>query len=381
MKKFLRELRLFWSFLFKSGKYAKFMSDNIYRIYLGHNKIIDFRDGFPVYSLSTPALFSKPAANFFGRALFKIIQNRNTPNLMSFAVTSKCNAACSHCSFFDDSKMKKRRDLSTKECRSVIKEAQEMGVSVINFVGGEPLIRNDFLKILKSVDKDLSTAILFTNGTRLKEKAFSLKKAGLDGVYVSLDSIHAKKHDKIRNKKGVFKKALAGIREAKKAGLSVGISCCISKEGFSNGDFDKIVEFGKKIDVHEVLFFDVVPTGRMKHCWEIMDDLDWIEEMIKASEKYNKDYGYPGVLVYSYSTSHRSTGCAGGVSYFYVSPFGDISPCDFNHKKMGNIRGEPLYQIWDKMSEIDIYQKAAWGGCKLKRSKYKDHKYISRDSF
>ncbi|WP_199313513.1 hypothetical protein [Leptolyngbya sp. FACHB-671] len=45
----------------------------LYRIYLNHNKVIHFRNGYPVYSLSTPALFSKPAANFIARALYRTI--------------------------------------------------------------------------------------------------------------------------------------------------------------------------------------------------------------------------------------------------------------------------------------------------------------------
>jgi len=49
----------------------------IYRIYLNHSKVIHDRKGRPVYSLSTPALFTKPPANFIARALFKTIQNRN----------------------------------------------------------------------------------------------------------------------------------------------------------------------------------------------------------------------------------------------------------------------------------------------------------------
>ncbi|WP_199318815.1 hypothetical protein [Leptolyngbya sp. FACHB-541] len=72
----------------------------LYRIYLNHNKVIHFRNGYPVYSLSTPALFSKPAANFIARALYRTIQNKNLPNMMSFAVNDDCNAACQHCSFF-----------------------------------------------------------------------------------------------------------------------------------------------------------------------------------------------------------------------------------------------------------------------------------------
>lgn len=68
-------------------------TERLYKIYLNHSKVIHYRDGHPVYSLSTPALYSKPAANMFARTLYRGIQNRNMPNLMSFAVTDVLGSA------------------------------------------------------------------------------------------------------------------------------------------------------------------------------------------------------------------------------------------------------------------------------------------------
>ncbi len=90
--------------------------------------------------------------------------------------------------------------------------------SIINLVGGEPLMRQDLTEIISSVNKDLSTVILFTNGWFLEEKASELKKAGLDGVYISIDSSIENEHDRLRQRKGLFRKALAGLKKAKKIG-------------------------------------------------------------------------------------------------------------------------------------------------------------------
>jgi len=74
-------------------------------------------------------------------------------------------------------------------------------------------------------------------------------------------------------------------------------------------------------------------------------------------------------LVYAYTTSHRAVGCTGGMSYFYVTPYGDICPCDFYHAKFGSIREEPLYRIWDRMSTSTEFSKTKWGGCRVKEAK------------
>ena len=75
------------------------------------------------------------------RTLYRGIQNKNMPNLMSFAITDVCNAHCGYCSFYEGIADTRRRTMNLEECRKVIRAAQELGVSIINFVGGEPLIR------------------------------------------------------------------------------------------------------------------------------------------------------------------------------------------------------------------------------------------------
>ena len=373
----LNRLRLKWFLATRTLGYSQDYAERVYKIYLNHNKIIHFRNGYPVYSLSTPALYSKPAANFFARSLFRTIQNKNMPNLMSFAVNDICNAACEHCSFFNGVADNSKKTLSLEESRSLIRQAQELGVSVINFVGGEPLLREDLPEIIRSVDKSLSTTVMFTNGWELGARVMELQKAGLDSVYISIDSADAEKHDKFRRKEGLFDAALEGIGVAREIGMSTGISCCITPETFAAGEFDRIVELGRKIGVHEVLVFDAMPTGRYKHRKDLIDNHDWIDKMIERSKKYNEDDSYPGVLIYAYATSHMSVGCSCGTSYLYLSPYGDVMSCDFNHAIFGSIREKPLYKVWDEMTSRAEFTRAKWGGCKIKDSESRKSEGVS----
>lgn len=379
MKKIFNKLRLKWFIVTKTLSYSSDYLDRIYKIYLNHNKVIHFRNGHPVYSLTSPALYSRPQANFFARQFNKMITSKNVPNLMSFAVTDECNAACQHCSFFDGVDKIKRPMLTLLQSQKLIKDAQELGVSVINFSGGEPLMRNDLSEIIRAVDKDLSTTILFTNGWFLSEKAKDLRKAGLDSVFVSIDSADPQRHNAFRGTEGLFAKAMEGISKAKAIGLSTGICCCLTPEAFKEGEFKKIVELGKAIGVHEILFYDAVPTGRFKQRKDLIGSTDWIEEMINSAKVYNDDPKYPGILVYPYTTSYRSIGCSCGVNYLYVTPYGDVCPCDFNHVIFGNILETPLYKIWDRMTFLDDFRSAKWGECKLKDPEWQNKLTVSRE--
>lgn len=367
----LTKLRLKLTAATSTLPYSLDYTERIYSIYLNHHKIIHWRDGKPVYSLSTPAVYSKPAANLFARSVFSTIQQRPIPNLLSFAVNDICNVKCYHCSFFGGVDDKSRQVMTTAQCQQVIRDAQKLGVSVINFVGGEPTLRTDMAEILKSVDKELSTTVMFTNGMVLERQIESLQAAGLDSVYISLDSPDPEEHNRRRGMPNLFQNAMNGLAKAKSIGMSVGISASITPDDYRNGELLKMIELGKKLKVHEVVVFDVMPSGRMKEHEELVDNEGWIEEMVDSVGKYNQDPSYPGVIFFAYVTSYRSTGCSCGVSYFYVSPYGDINPCDFNHKIMGNVLQRPMWKIWDDITQQEDFHRAKWGGCKIKDSEYR----------
>ncbi len=362
----VRRFVLQWFMASHGMSFTSAYLERVYRIYLNHAKVVHWRDGYPVYSLSTPALFSKPAANFLARTIYRSIQNRNIPNIMSFAVNDECNARCGHCSFYEGVDNKAREVLSLDQACQVIRDAQDLGVSVFNFVGGEPLLRRDLPDIIRSVDKDLATTVLFTNGAYLRDQARSLRRAGLDSVYVSIDSADAEKHDRFRGTPGLFEKAVDGIAAAKAAGLSTGISCSVTPEAFGSGEMHRVVELGKRLGVHEVIVFDTMPTGRFKWRTDLYQDGDWVQAMIRSARPFNDDTRYPGVVVWAYVTSHEAVGCSCGTNFFYMSPYGDVMSCDFNHRSFGNVLEEPLYRIWDQLSSMDDFSHSKWGGCKIK---------------
>lgn len=363
-------MRLKWFLATRALGFSTAFTDRLYAIYLGHSKVIHFRDGHPVYSLSTPALYSKPSANMMARTLYRGIQNRNMPNLMSFAVTDVCNARCGHCSFYEAVDDPARTPLTLPQCQDAIRAAQELGVSMINFVGGEPLKRPELLQILAGVDKDISATSMFTNGWALAGMARGLRDAGLDGISVSLDATEAAEHDRIRNLPGLFERALQGLDAALESGMSVGIATCLTPEGFAAGEFERMVEFARRRGAHELTVFDAMPSGRLGERADLIDNGAWLEDLIKRAAVYNRDPRYPGVLIHAYTVSHRSVGCACGTSYFYLTPYGDVTSCDFNHRPFGNILKEPLHVVWERMSSDESYRQAKWGGCKVKDSEF-----------
>jgi MoaA/NifB/PqqE/SkfB family radical SAM enzyme len=234
-------------------------------------------------------------------------------------------------------------------------------------VGGEPLMQKDIVDIVQSVNKDKCQVMMFTNGWFLKEKAKDLKKAGLTTIIVSIDSADQAAHDKFKGKDGLFEKAVEGIKEAVKQKLLVGISSVIHKEDIDNGNLAKIIEMSKKLKINQNIVFEAIPVGN----YSSKTDLSWTDEerekLINYCDQYNNKKNYQGVYAYSYVKSYKSMGCSGGVIYFYVSPYGDVCPCDFNSLCVGNVKNEPLHVLWDKFNEKNSYCSTSLSGCRSQK--------------
>jgi MoaA/NifB/PqqE/SkfB family radical SAM enzyme len=308
-------------------------------------KIIGWSRGYPSYYLLSPPVMSRPAMNSLTTRLMSLYQWRMLPDLAGLAVADSCNCACEHCSF--TAMQAPQAPLTTTEWLRVIREAQELGVATVNFVGGEPLLRPDLTRLIRAVDPDLSQTVLFTNGLLLATRADELARAGLTSVVVSIDAPQAADHDARRAVRGCFDRAVAGVRAAQRARLLVGLSAVVRPEDVARGTLVGLFELGRELRVNQILLFDAVATGSYRGAECSRADL---EDIIALSAAYQQKAGYPGIHCYAYSKSHRGIGCGGGVSHFYVAPHGAVCPCDFDPASVGNVREAPLHVLWDRFA-------------------------------
>src|SRR5699024_12324085 len=82
-----------------------------------------------------------------------------------------------------------------------------------NITGGEPLVRKEcwnLIRKLKSIPS-IQTVTLTTNGILLAELAEKLVQAGVDGGYISLDTLEAAEYSRI-TRGGDVKKVLEGLK-------------------------------------------------------------------------------------------------------------------------------------------------------------------------
>ena len=276
---------------------------------------------------------------------------RLAPISTYIAITGKCMYNCWHCSAkrFIKDKDDNSIEMTTDKIKKIVKSLQDLGVGIIGFTGGEPLLRNDLEAIIKSID-NRSISYLFTNGYSLSlNKAKALKESGLFGVGISLDSLYKEVHDKKRGYNGAYENSISAIKNSKEAGLYTMAQVVCTKEMLKSGEIYKLGKYLKTLEVDEVRILEPIPCGSLLVKSNEIFSKEDKEELIKLHISLNRNKEYPKTSVFPYIESKDQFGCGAGVQHSYIDTEGNFTPCDFVQESFGNVLNEDIKDIWNKM--------------------------------
>ena len=173
--------------------------------------------------------------------------------------TARCNLRCLHCYSSSDPTCV-RDQLSTEQAKAFLAQLPAANVPVVLFSGGEPLLREDLLELMAEARGLGLRTVISTNGTLITpEKARQLAELELSYAGISLDG-QEPFHDKFRQVKGSFRKAISGMENCRAVGLRTGLRFTITKANASqvSAIFDIAVETG----IRRICFYHLVSSGR-----------------------------------------------------------------------------------------------------------------------
>ncbi len=183
---------------------------------------------------------------------------------LRISVTDRCNFRCAYCMPLEGLPWLPREDiLSYEEITEIVRQLAPLGVSRLRITGGEPTIRPQLatlIAMLRAVPgiEDIS---LSTNGVKLPEMAAELKRAGLDRVNMSADSLRPDRIREIARRSLTFS-PLDAAAAAERAGLGPVKINTVVMRGIND---DEIEEFARLTLVHpwHVRFIELMPVGEM----------------------------------------------------------------------------------------------------------------------
>ncbi|PWJ60147.1 MoaA/NifB/PqqE/SkfB family radical SAM enzyme [Dyadobacter jejuensis] len=134
------------------------------------------------------------------------------PVLCNYYVTYRCNAACGFCDIWE----KPSPYITLDNFRQNLKDLKRLGVKVIDFTGGEPLLHRQLDLLLKEAKDQGMITTVTSNGLLYPKYAHKLKGL-IDMLHFSLDSPIREEHDASRKVK-CFDKVMESIALARSLG-------------------------------------------------------------------------------------------------------------------------------------------------------------------
>ncbi len=183
-------------------------------------------------------------------------------NYLRISVTDRCNFRCVYCMPPQGVNLAKRdKILRHEELLAVIRAAVQTGIRKIRLTGGEPLVRKGVVELVRQISRlpEIDDIALTTNGVLLPKHAYSLKKAGLQRVNISLDTLQAERFREI-TRNGDIGGVWAGIRAALRVGMKpIKINVVIMR-GFNSDEIMDFAELTRKMPLH-IRFIELMPIG------------------------------------------------------------------------------------------------------------------------
>lgn len=297
----------------------------------------------------------------FGNGLFGNFSISNTMlkkfHSLYFESTRNCNFSCKYCSSGSSAQRKCIDIPYDKIVERILEPAYLLGTRLINFSGGEFLLRHDAIKLLKKADAIGFNLALASNGSMLTEDTLkNIKEVVGHNIIFSLGiNSYDLLNKETREVEAEY--ALKTLARLEKFGFRVNISITIG--AFNRLTFQQTVERIRKLHLpfNRIPF---VPRNCAAH--ELMFDKETLKNYFHPvlRKHFNGQVSYtPYMLppeVYEKASGQNlkqdqiplnpSVGCWVG-AYYAINPEGDVSPCPMflDHVTAGNVLETPLEEI------------------------------------
>ncbi|XP_031567672.1 GTP 3',8-cyclase, mitochondrial-like isoform X1 [Actinia tenebrosa] len=265
---------------------------------------------------------------------------------LRISLSERCNLRCQYCMPEEGIQLSPKDELlSSEEIIRLAKLFVQEGVTKIRLTGGEPLVRKDIVELCGELGKieGLETLAMTTNGITLSRKLPHLKKAGVNLLNVSLDTLVPQKFEFITRRKG-WHKVMEAIDSALDLGYEPLKVNCVVMKGLNEDeicDFVALTE-NKAVDVR---FIEYMPfdgnkwnvnkfvsykdmLNLIKERWPIVERL---QDHPNDTSKAYKVAGFRGQL--GFITSMSENFC-GSCNRLRITADGNLKVCLFGNSEV-----------------------------------------------
>lgn len=289
--------------------------------------------------------FPSPAWAKLTESLGKIAHGERIPFQVDMVVTGDCHCTCWHCFRAKHD----NQELGSEVIKKFMTQAYDLGSASIGITGGEPMLREDIVDIIKSIPDGMEGQ-LYTTGYRVDKSFISeVKNTNLTRFIVSLDHYDEKIMIKRRGYDHAYKDALNAIELLSDHNMYTTVTLCITDDLLNEESIVKYFDFVSKLGGDEIRIILPIPQGNLegKNYKRLYLNAMQVIKKIKNDHMHNTDY--PSIVLFSEYESQHRLGCGAGANYISLNNDGSITPCVAVPLVFGNIHESGLSEIFDSM--------------------------------
>lgn len=199
---------------------------------------------------------------------------------LRLSLTEKCNFKCTYCLPNGYKSQSCEPDLNINEIRNLLQGFRALGFSKVRLTGGEPTLRRDIVEIVAlAKNTGFETVALTTNGYRLLNLLEPLKRAGLDQINISIDSLDPKKFLMVSGHDCGDQVVLAAQKAAAMGFRKVKVNTVLMK-GINDQEFDGFLSWVREFPL-SLRFIELMPTYENKEFFHEhhMRSQPWIQSL------------------------------------------------------------------------------------------------------
>ncbi len=315
-------------------------------------------------------VFGYSGGTFSEKELAKARQER-IPLTLDLAVPCSCFNNCIFCGYRFTQEGKR---LSTAEILRIVDEFKELGGKSIKIVGeGEPLLRDDILKILKYIHSIGLKPVLFTCGDVLGDGELVKSIHGINStrfinklkkfdITVML-KYEMENEDQIVGREGFSELRNKALKLLIKAGLNkprptnLGFGIVVLKENAK--EIPLAYEMALERNIYPLLC-PLMPVGKVKekaYREKLMLDS---KRLVSLTVKLHSIAGKKGVCLEEVADFPGGLPCDIARAGFFIGSTGNIYLCE-SEENIGNIRNMALKEAWAKILD---FKNRKYAGCR-----------------
>jgi len=258
---------------------------------------------------------------------------------LRMSVTQRCNLNCIYC--HAEGERSPESELPLADIREILRVAAKLGMRSVKFTGGEPLLREDILEIVRAVPRGMESSMT-TNGILLADRARELKEAGLARINISLDSLDPECYREITGHDRLGD-VLSGIQAALDARLTPVKLNMVVLRGINEEEveaFLKYVRGNRDLIVQLIELMDLGSCTSHAEIDRLERDLEGRSKIILTRRMHHrKKYCVDGAEVEVVRPRHNTEFCA-FCNRLRVTSDGKLKPCLLRSDNLIDIRGK-----------------------------------------